>query len=244
MAVPVSATPLAASRRSAFVVWQVSNAGQADREAVGVVDLRSAVTSTLAILPGNWLVQAIASTVPRSTEDEYVALATRPSNRYWAGEWGVFRIEGGRVRRLPVRFRAELLWGAFAPSGEALAVIRESEDGATDELQVATLWPHVSQPRTVATFRERRKLLWARRGDRLLAWDNAPFDGASAVVLDLATGQKRTVGRRFHGIVQAAWDPSGDSVLIFAEGALWRVDLASGTSRRLLELSAALWDKR
>lgn len=213
-------------------VWTPQPAGD-EEEAVYCVELSSAQHATLGRLPPGWRILALCDrTAAGEHERQVLVLGAHFSD----SEGGLFLIRQARVQMLPVRVGTGVVRAQFLAGGAALAVLRRGERGKVYELRVLPLAPAGSNPRTVARYRQfPQRLLWAPTGRRLLAWRSC-VEGEPVSLVEFPDGKARRVGRAWHGVVAAGWSGNDNEVIIGAEGALWRLDVATSQSRRIMAI--------
>jgi hypothetical protein len=200
---------------------------------IHALDLSNGVDTILGRLPAGWHCMAIHDGRAQAVGGgEILVLADDSTVSTVASRAVIFRLRGGKVERLPIQFATPFVGGAFSSDGAAVAVERKIADERF-EIEGADLGPLVSAPRTVATAAQQLWPLWDPSGRRLLLWSILSDDKTRILIVDWPGGKTRAVGLSWRKIYTVCWTPAGDGIYVAAEGALWRVDAASGDVRRV-----------
>ncbi len=132
----------------------------------------------------------------------------------------------------------------FSPQARSLALALRRNDDRYD-LRVIPLTEGVGEARyfarTVATFDDSyANPLWAPTGDELLIWvwrfSWSDHGHGPWLLVDTSTGKINRVDLPWQTIEAVRWEPQGTSLLVAADGALWRLNPHDDRSQRLADI--------
>jgi len=161
-------------------------------------------------------------------------------------EVALFVVDKTRTERSSLPLPAETWLLDFSPQGSALAFeVDRSAD--RHDVWIAPLTQAAGRPRTLLTLDGRRpRPLWAPTGRELLVESRRSAQGSLPGfrehrpwwIVDSLTGRVKRVNPPWNTISAVRWYPQGESLLLVADGALWRWNLSDNSSRRMMTVPA------
>lgn len=213
-----------------------SNGIETQKQRVGILDLDTGQQSSFGFLPSGWRCWEMGAQAENGPARRLWIVAKREEQT--DPQTALFVADKAGVRR-----SAPLPPQTYVPNltsqASVLAFVVERREDVYD-VRILPLVGGVGETRTVLTMEGRRPLLWAPNGRELLVWAMR-FPGSRDErspwwIIDAVTGATKRIDLRWKSVDEVTWEPQGKSLLVIADGALWRLNPHDNSTQRVMAI--------
>jgi len=217
-----------------------ADATEQQQQRLGRVDLDTGKATSLALLPAGWRCWTVEDQTRTAQSRPILVVAEKGDQS--ARETALFAMGQGAAK-LTMPLSSDMVAARLAPHASALAFLADRGDDRYD-LRIMPLTEGVGQARyftrTVATLHSRQSLLWSPTGRELLVWFVRYTSSGPGrepwLLVDAITGETRRVDHGWTTIDAVQWEPRGKSLLVAADGALWRLNPDDSSTQRVMAI--------